>query len=70
MPNKFWELFGKNVIISGCLALMLGGTTCYMAITGQQVPEVLVLGLGTVLGYFFGSGKAQATVQTFSTKAQ
>lgn len=66
--NKFWELFEKNVIISGALALALIGVICYLAATGQDIPEVIAGLAGTVIGYFFGAGKATAAVKTFSAK--
>jgi len=60
--SKFWDLFEKNVVISGILGLMLCGAVVYLAVTGQQVPEILAGLAGTVVGYFFGAGKAQTAV--------
>jgi len=61
--DKFWELFEKNVVISGALGLALGGAVIYLAITGQPIPEFLAGLAGTAVGYFFGSGKAKETAQ-------
>jgi hypothetical protein len=60
---KFWELYEKNVIISGALALMMFGVVGYLAVTGQPIPEVIAGLTGTVCGYFFGAGKAQAALR-------
>ncbi len=65
--HKFWTLFEKNVIISGALALALVGTVCYMAAVQVPVPEFLTIAMGTVLGYFFGAGKASAAVHALKT---
>jgi hypothetical protein len=58
MNGKFWQLFEKNVIISGALALALVGVVVYLAATGQPIPEIVAGLAGTVIGYFFGAGKA------------
>jgi hypothetical protein len=63
--KRFWDLFEKNVIISGVLAIGLGGAIVYLAVTGQPIPEILAGLTGTVIGYFFGSGKGTAAVQAF-----
>ena len=60
--NKFWELYEKNVVISGALAMMLVGATVYLAVTGQLIPDYLGAATATILGYFFGAGKATETV--------
>lgn len=62
--NKFWELFEKNVVISGALAVVMFGVVGYLAVTGQPIPEVVAGLAGTVAGYFFGSGKASSAVRT------
>lgn len=62
--TKFWDLFEKNVIISGALAAMMFGVVGYLAVTGQPIPEVIAGLAGTVCGYFFGAGKARAAIQT------
>jgi len=60
--DKFWELFEKNVVISGLLGLALCGAVIYLSVTSQQVPEILAGLAGTAVGYFFGAGKASALV--------
>lgn len=60
--NKFWDLFEKNVVISGALALGFCGAVIYLGVTGQPIPEILAAMAGTVVGYFFGAGKAKDAV--------
>lgn len=57
--SKFWDLFEKNVVISGALALMFGGAVAYLAVTGQPIPDYLGAAVTGILGYFFGAGKAR-----------
>ena len=59
---KFWSLCEKSVIVSGVIAIALVGTVCFMATQGVEVPTFLSLAMGTVLGYFFGTGKPKAAV--------
>jgi hypothetical protein len=61
--KKFLDLFEKNVIISGTLAIALVGVVVYLAATGQPIPEVIAGLAGTVCGYFFGAGKAAAAAR-------
>lgn len=57
--ETFWTLFRESVILQAILALMFGGTVCYMFATHQEVPGELLTLLGTIVGYYFGS-KTQA----------
>ena len=63
--NKFWELFEKNVVISGALGLLLAGAVVYLAVTSQPIPDVLAGLAGTVVGYFFGAGKIKTATSVF-----
>lgn len=56
--TKFWELFAESVILQAVLALMFGGTVCYMYLVGAEVPETLLTLLGLIIGFYFG-GKTQ-----------
>jgi len=56
--GKFWELFAESVILQAVLAIMFGGTVCYMYVTSMEVPETLVALLGLIIGFYFG-GKTQ-----------
>lgn len=59
--DKFWQLVKSSVIIQGSVTLLLVGTTCYLYITGQEVPQSLLSINGLVLGFFFGA-KVEQTV--------
>jgi hypothetical protein len=66
--TKFWEMFEKNVVISGFLAVAFGSATVYLAVTGQPIPDYLGAATATILGYFFGAGKAKSAVQVLRGK--
>jgi len=53
--RKFWDLVKESVIVQGIITLGLVGTTCYLWVTGQPVPDDLWTALSIVLGFFFGS---------------
>jgi len=53
--NHFWDEFSKSNVISGILALIIWGVICYLAVVGQPVPEVLIGGGLSIIGFFFGS---------------
>ena len=55
----FWRLLESSVILSGLVALSLVFTTCYLAIMGEDVPDVIQAALMAVVGFFFGSRKKQ-----------
>lgn len=59
--TKFWELFAESVILQAILALMFGGTVCYMYIASMEVPDTLLTLLGAIIGFYFG-GKTQVAV--------
>jgi len=56
--SKFWELFAESVILQAILAIMFGGTVCYMYLTGMEVPDTLIALLSAIVGFYFG-GKTQ-----------
>ena len=56
--SKFWELFAESVILQALLALMFGGTVCYMYLAGMEVPDTLIALLSAIVGFYFG-GKTQ-----------
>ncbi len=49
------DLWRSSALIQGTLALMFGGTICYLAIQGREAPEVLFALVGTIIGYYFGT---------------
>ena len=46
------------MILQALLALMFGGTVCYMYLTGMEVPDTLIALLSAIVGFYFG-GKTQ-----------
>ena len=53
--DKLVELFKESVIMQSLLALMFGGTVCYMYLTQQPVPGELLALLGAIVGFYFGA---------------
>ena len=51
------NLWRSSALIQGALALMFGATICYLAIVGREIPEVLYLLVGTIIGFYFGTKK-------------
>ncbi len=49
------DLWRSSALIQGSLALMFGGTICYLSIQGRPAPEVLFALVGTIIGYYFGT---------------
>ena len=43
------------LIVQAILTLGIWGTIVYMAIVGLDVPEILLAGGATILGFWFGS---------------
>jgi hypothetical protein len=61
--EQFWQLFKENIIIQAVLALMFGGTACYLYAAQHPVPMELVALLSVILGYFFGSKTQSAALK-------
>ena len=57
---KFWELLEKSVIVSGMIALGVLGAVIYMAVTGQEIPELLGNAALIIVGFFFGAKTTDA----------
>ena len=68
--DRFWALYEKNVVISGVLAIVLVGTACYMFVRSMPIPPLLAATRGSVVGYFFGAGKATAAVAVIKGKGK
>jgi len=60
MGNKFAELWQSSAIIQGTMALACTGAVIYLAVRGQGVPEVLVGLVMAVVGFYFGTKRAQS----------
>ncbi len=61
--GEFWELFAESVILQGILAIMFGGTICYMYLVQIPVPQELVGLLGIIIGFFFGAKTQMAAAR-------
>lgn len=55
MRTKLLDLFASSAIIQGTMALGALGAVIYLAVTGQDVPEVLVGVLMAIVGFYFGT---------------
>jgi len=58
--DKFWDALDKSTIMSGVLAVGFCGTACYLAATGQEIPEILGNATLLILGWFFGAKTTNA----------
>ena len=67
--TPFWDAMNKSIVVSAMLALCVLLTICYMAIAGMEIPEVLTLGFGTILGFFFGARSGQQTERIQASNA-
>lgn len=61
--KTFWQYFSESVIIQGGLTFVLGGAVVYLAVTQQQVPEVLTGAFGIMIGFWFGTKGSLAAQQ-------
>ena len=58
--NRFWDLLEKSTIVSGMIALGVTGSIIFLAVTGQEIPELLGNAALIIIGFFFGSKTADA----------
>lgn len=58
---RFWEQFNKSNVISGALALLVWGLIAYLAIEGRPIPDGVLGGGLSIIGFFFGSRVGQGT---------
>jgi len=61
MGKTFWDVLADSVIIQGLLTVGVVGCICYMAVTNQTIPEVLINIAGVIVGFWFGSKVTHAT---------
>jgi uncharacterized membrane protein YfcA len=61
--DKFWEALKESIITQSILTLAIWAAVIYLACTGQTIPEILGVGAGTILGYWFGSKNQYAISQ-------
>ena len=55
MKQTLLDLFLSSAVMQGLLSVAVVGAYIYMLVTGAEVPETLVVSVGLVLGFFFGS---------------
>ncbi len=52
--DRIIEMWVESSLIQGILALMVMTAIIYMAVTGQQIPDVLGNIAALVVGFYFG----------------
>ena len=57
--DKFWEALNSSILISGMLALGCLAIIGYLAVTGQEIPDVIAQAFLAIIGFFFGARTAQ-----------
>ena len=55
----FWRLLEESVIIQGTITLVMVVAVVYLAVTGQECPDVLSSSTALALGFYFGSKSEQ-----------
>ncbi len=53
--RTFWNLLQESVIVQAAITLAVVGATIYLAVTGQEIPDLLKDITGLVIGFYFGS---------------
>ena len=59
--KRFWDLLKESTIGQISLALLWGGVTAYLLVTGQPVPGEVWGINGAIIGFFFGAKVRQIT---------
>ncbi len=67
--ERFWDAMNKSIVVSSVLALLVCLAIVYLAIIQAEIPEVLTLGFGTILGFFFGARSGQQTERIQASNA-
>lgn len=49
------DLLKQSVLVQAILALIFCGAIVYLAVVGQDIPEVLINAVMLILGFYFGS---------------
>ena len=60
MKQTLVDLFKSSTLMQGILSVAVIGAYIYLLVSGNAVPETLVVSVGLVLGFFFGSKLALA----------
>ena len=56
----FWDSFRESVILQGLLTIGLWGVASYLMIVGRPVPDLLAMGCGAVITFWFTSKTTRA----------
>ena len=51
--SKLADAFISSVVIQGTLTLGLWGTIIYMSVNGRDIPDLLAVGGGAILTFWF-----------------
>lgn len=57
--SKFWELLKESTITQAAITIILTVTVCYMAGTGQPIPDLIAYGFMSALSFFLGAKTQQ-----------
>jgi len=66
--TTFWEMFNKSTIMSGFIVVLCIGSLCYLAVTAQPIPQILVDLNLIVVSFFFGAKSATSEAQVRANK--
>jgi len=55
MRTRFVDLWKSSALIQGIMALGCTGAIIYLAVIGQEIPEVLVGIVMAIVGFYFGT---------------
>ena len=61
--QTFWTLLKESIIVQSLVTLTLVCAVVYLAVTGQEVPELLSHLTTTVIGFWFGTKVTSAVMQ-------
>lgn len=61
--SKLFELLKDGTLIQGTIALACVGAIIYLAVTGQEVPEVLVSVASAIIGYYFAQSQTSRVLR-------
>jgi hypothetical protein len=63
LSDRLIQAWTESSIVSGTLALAISGAVIYLAVVGQPVPDVLGVGFGAVVTWFFTDKSRKDTIR-------
>lgn len=54
MSDKLYDLIVRGVVVQAGVALTLVGSVVYLAIVGQEIPDVLINLTAVAVGFYLG----------------